>query len=306
MKTYKSTRPFILEKPKKLAFGKNQIFAVDGKKIYVQGRLSGISHDVFSVILSMEVLVETDCSKEFIYENVILNDEYKKIQKVVSKSKKQLPKYSKQLETIHRWVFRPKGSSATNIEEEINFLNNSEEILKTTNLREGMKAKPGDVHMNRGTERHGPFVTEEDCKTWLTDDTSILAYGIRKSDYATQSEQVKIYIKVIKQVCSMEDCPKEFSDFFTTELGIVPDVEPLRDYIRLIDKTTRKDLGYPKLLFSDFDKNKHHSKENGLEFCHLDPWQDFTTNVDNITIGSSRANRLQGGYPISYIQETFK
>ena len=128
-----------------------------------------------------------------------------------------------------------------------------------------MKAKPGDVHMNRGTERHGPFVTEEDCKTWLTDDTSILAYGIRKSDYATQSEQVKIYIKVIKQVCSMEDCPKEFSDFFTTELGIVPDVEPLRDYIRLIDKTTRKDLGYPKLLFSDFDKNKHHSKEKKID-----------------------------------------
>lgn len=306
MKIFKSSYPFYLEKPTKLAFGKNQIFVVVGEKVYVQGRLRGIGHDVFSEILSMGHLVETHCSNEFINENVILNDEYKKIQKVVSKSKKQLPKYSKQLETIHRWVFRPKGSAAANIDEEIKFRNNSEEILKTTNLRGCMKAKPGDVHMNRGTERHGPFVTEEDCKMWLTDETSILAYGIRKSDYATQSEQVKIYIKLIEQVCSMEDCPKEFINFFITELGITPNIEPLRDYIPLIDKTTREDLGYPKLLFSDFDKNEHHSKENGLELCHIDPWQDFTTNVDNITIGSSRANRLQGGSPIWYIRETFK
>lgn len=306
MKTYKSTRPFHLEKPIKLAIGKNQIFVIDGKQIHIQGRLRGINHDVFSVILCMGVLVETDCSDEFIYENVILNDGYKKIQKVVSKSKKQLPKYSKQLETIHRWVFRAKGSAASNIEEEINFRNNSEKILKSTNLREGIKAKPGDVHMNRGTERHGPFVSEEDCKIWLTDETSILPYGIRKSDYATQSEQVKIYNKIIQQVCSMEDCPQDFRDFFNTELGIVPDNKPFRDYLRLIDRETRKDMGYPKLYFSDFEKNQHHSKENGLELCHLDPWMEFPTNSDNVTIGSSRANREQGGSPLWFKKETFK
>jgi hypothetical protein len=49
--------------------------------------------------------------------------------------------------------------------------------------------------------------------------------------------------------------------FFNLELSITPDDEPFRDYLRLIDRETRQDMGYPKLYFSDFVKNQHHSKE---------------------------------------------
>jgi len=305
MKSYKSVRPFISEDQKN-QFAKNQFFVEKDGKVYVQGRLRTIKVEDLNSFISMGVLEEKEITDEFAYEYIILNDEYKVVKDVLSKAKKELPQYEKIFETIKRWVFVPKGSSASKIQHEIEFQNNPEDVLKNTILREGNKAKPGDVHMNRGTERHGPYVTEEQKEIWINDDTTILPYGIRQSDYASQSEQVKIFVKVIGQVCSMEDCPQDFRDFFNSELGIVPDVEPFRDYLRLINRQTRKDMGYPKLYFSDFEKNQHHSKENGLEFCHIDPSMDFPTNVDNITIGSSRANRLQGGYPLWYLKETFK
>lgn len=304
MEIYKSKKPFIVNE--KDQFAKNQIFVVKDNNVYVQGRTNKLNYVIFNEILSMGVLENTTCEDEFINDNVIPNNDYKKIKEVVKKSHRVLSDYSKQLKTIERWAFKPKGSSSSKIEHEIEFQNNPEEVLKNTILREGMKSKPGDVYMNRGTERHGPFVTEEDSELWLLDDTTILPYGIRKNDYATQSEQVKIYKKLIQQVCSMEDCPQIFIDFFKSELGIKQQEEPFRDYLPLIDKKTRKNMGKPKLFFKDFDKNQHHSKEKGLELCHLDPWDEFSTNVNNITIGSSRANRLQGGSPIWFIKKSFE
>jgi len=293
-----------MENPKS-QFGKNQIFFISDGKVYVQGRTTPLKNEIFSTVMSMGLLVETEVSDEFIRENVILNEDYQNIKKVLTRAAKVLSQYSKVLKTIKTWVFSPKGSSASKIEEEIDFQSNPEKVLKLTVLRDGMKAKPGDAVMNRGTFRHGPYVTKDDEEIWLNDDTTILPYGIRQDDYASQSEQVRIFMKVIGQVCSMEDCPQDFKDFFNDELGIVVKNEPHRDYLPSIDRKTRKTLGYPKLYFKDFDKNQHHSKENGLEFCHIDPWQEFPTNVDNITIGSSEANRRQGGYPLDVLKESF-
>lgn len=304
MKVYKSIRPFIIENPK-AQFGKNQIFVVLNDKVHVQGRANSLKYEVFLTVMSMGVLEETKVSDEFIRENIILTEEYQNIKKVLVNAKKKLPQYSKIFKTIGTWAFSPKGSSASKIEEETVFQSNPEKVLESTVLRDGMKAKPGDAVMNRGTLRHGPYVTEEEEEMWANDDTTILPYGIRKDDYASQSEQVKIFTKLIGQVCSMEDCPQDFKDFFKNEMGVVSKNEPLRDYLPSIDRKTRKSLGYSKLYFKDFDKNQHHSKENGLEFCHIDPWQDFPTNVDNITIGSSEANRRQGGYPLDVLKESF-
>jgi hypothetical protein len=168
-----------------------------------------------------------------------------------------------------------------------------------------MKAKPGCYVMNRGLTRNGVFVTSDEESVWLKDTSTLLPYGIRQSDYASQSSQVMIFEKLISQTISMEDCPDNFREFFECELGITKDSQPLQDYLRYVDPKTMVDHGFPKLYFSDFMKNQHHSKENGLELCHLDPTKEFTTSVDNITIGSSRANRIQGGYSIEYLKMIF-
>jgi hypothetical protein len=311
MKTYKSTKPFILSvsgQKNPIQFAKNQVICVDGNKLHVQGRVESLKVDILDNILESGNIVEVfNLDENYLRENVLPHPELIRLKKTISKAKTKLKQYLSVLETIGKWAFLPKGSGAVNISTEVEFQKNPNQVLSQTILGEGNRAKPGCYVMNRGLTRNGVYATKDDELIWQSDKSTLLPYGIRQSDYASQSEMVKIYKKLIQQVCSMEDCPQDFRDFFNIELCVVPDITPFKDYLRLIDRETRQDMGYPNLYFSDFSKNQHHSKENGLEFCHLDPWhQDFTTNVDNITIGSSRANRLQGGYPISYIQETFK
>lgn len=310
MKTYKTLSPFLIPKQNgkgHIQFAKNQILCVDGDKLYVQGRSEPLDIHILNDILEMGKVVEVfNLDKNYLRDNVIPHSELIQLKKIISKAKKKLKQYLSVLETIEKWAFLPKGSKAVKIQIEIEFQKNPNKVLSKTILGEGNKAKPGCYVMNRGLTRNGIYATKDDESIWLNDKTTLLPYGIRQSDYASQSEMVKIYKKLIQQVCSMEDCPQDFKDFFSVELSIIPDDKPFRDYIRLIDRETRQDMGYPKLYFLDFEKNQHHSKENGLELCHLDPWMEFTTNSDNITIGSSRANRIQGGYPIWYIQETFK
>jgi hypothetical protein len=309
METYKTTAPFLYQKSggKKIhMFGKKQIIVDDGEKVHVQGRRDTYTSNDLLELISLGKIEKCYVSEEFIYENVIPSSDYLEVCDILSKAKKIMPHYQKHFKTIETWVFLPKGSNASKIMEEIGFQNNREIVLGPTNLRGGIKSKPGDVHMNRGTNRHGPCVTKEDSELWLLDESTILPYGIRESDYASQSEQVKIFKKLIQQICSMEDCPLDFKDFFFTKMGILANNEPFKDYLPLIDIKSRQNLGYPNLLFSDFDKNQHHSKEKGLELCHLDPWMEFPTNIDNITIGSSRANRQQGGYPLWHHKQTFQ
>ena len=306
MKVYKTNRPFLVKKrngKEYIQFAKNQIIVIDDKKVWVQGKVNRIRFEVFEDIQKSYITQVEDIDKEFLDDYVIPNEDYKKIKSIHSKANKELKKYSKVLKTIKTWVFSPKGSKAAKIEHELEFQENSITILEETVLGGGIKSKPGDFRMNRGTERFGPFV--ENDEEWSNDTTTILPYGIRKSDHASQSEVVKIYKKIMQQVISMEDCPTEFKEFFQKNLEITPDNEPFRDYLPFLDKKTRKLKEKQKLMFSDFNKNKHHSKTKGLELCHIDPWQEFTTTADNITIGSSWANRFQGGNPISAIVEVF-
>ena len=310
MKSYKTTKPFILSVPgekKPLQFAKNQVICFDGNKLYVQGRSEPLEVGILdNMLVSGKIIEVSNLDDNYLQENVLPHPELIRLKKIISKAKKILKPYLSVLKTIEKWAFLPKGSSAVNIATEMDFQKNPNQVLFKTILGEGMKAKPGFYVMNRGLTRNGVYATKDDELIWKNDKSTLLPYGIRESDYASQSEMVKIYKKLIQRVCSMEDCPQDFRDFFNTELGIVPDNEPFRDYLRLIDKKTRLDMGYPKLYFSDFAKNQHHSPENGLEFCHLDPWMEFPTNLDNVTIGSSRANRQQGGYPIWYNRDTFK
>jgi hypothetical protein len=310
MKTYKSTKPFILSvsgKKAPIQFAKNQILCFDGNKLYVQGRSESLKVDMINDILESGNTVEIfNLDENYLRDNVLPHPELIRLKKIITKAKKKLKLYLSVFKTIEKWAFLPKGSNAVNIQTEIEFQKNPNKVLSQTILGEGNKAKPGCYVMNRGLTRNGVYVTKDDELLWENDKSTLLPYGIRQSDYASQSEMVKIYKKLIQQVCSMEDCPQDFRNFFNTELSIVPDDEPFRDYLRLIDRETRQDMGNPKLYFSDFAKNQHHSKENGLEFCHLDPWMEFPTNLDNVTIGSSRANREQGGSPLWFKKETFK
>jgi len=309
MKIYKSTKPFLLGVTEEtfIQFAKNQVMCVNGDKLYVQGRLEPLEVGILdNMLVNGKIIEVSNLDDNYLQENVLPHPELINLKKIISKAKTKLKKYLSVLKTIEKWAFLPKGSKAVTILTEIEFQKNPNKVLSKTILEEGMKAKPGFYAMNRGLTRNGVYATKDDELIWKNDKSTLLPYGIRQSDYASQSEMVKIYKKLIQQVCSMEDCPQEFGDFFSTELGIVPDNEPFRDYLRLIDRETRKDMGYPKLYFSDFEKNQHHSKEKGLEFCHLDPWMEFPTILDNVTIGSSRANRQQGGYPLWYHRDTFK
>ena len=82
----------------------------------------------------------------------------------------------------------------------------------------------------------------------------------------------------------MQDCPEEIRSYLHSELGITQ-TQVLCDYLRIEQP----------LSFYGFKMNEHHSKTKGLEFCHLDPSIARTTFSENITIGSSRSNRQQGG-----------
>ena len=304
---YKTNKPFIIEyNGKKKVFAKNQVIVSIGPKKYLaQGRRQSFNNSLIKKMIKMGVIDKIfNLTEEYIKENVIGCEEYYKVIKIHSEANKELKKYCKVLNTLSTWVFLAKGSNAITVEQEIKFQENPKIILDKTILRNGIKSKPGQDVMNRGLYRNGPFVDVD--SGWESDETTLLPYGIRKSDYATMSEQIKIYKKLVSQIVSMEDCPDEFRLFFEEKLNIVKSDEPFRDYLPLIDSNTRENLGCPKLYFSDFDKNGHHSKEKGLELCHIDPFVEFTTNVENVTIGSSRANRLQGGYPIWLKREMFK
>lgn len=309
MRTYKTNKPFLLTvsgTKNPLQFAKDQVMCVVGDKLHVQGRVKPLNLEILVELIESGKVDEVNgLDENYLRDNVLPHPEMIRLKKIISKAKKKLKPYLSVIETIETWTFQPKGSKAVNIKTEMEFQKNPKEVLSKTILGEGMKAKPGCYVMNRGLTRNGVFVTTEDETSWLNDISTLLPYGIRQSDYASQSTQVKIFQKLINQTISMEDCPDTFREFFERELGITKDVEPLRDFLRYVDPKTMKDHGFPKLFFSDFSKNQHHSKEKGLEFCHLDPTKEFATSVDNITIGSSRSNRIQGGYSIEYMKMIF-
>ena len=108
--------------------------------------------------------------------------------------------------------------------------------------------------------------------------------GIRPEDYAPLKECNLIFLELIKQIFSMKDIPsipKEIED----KLGVK--IKPETHKCKYCGKVISI------LLFKD---QKYKSKEHALNFCHIDPTKQVgKTNKDNVYIGHTSCNRIQGG-----------
>jgi len=263
------------------------IIVNDNGKIYFQGGDKKLKNESFESLKRMDLLeslVETPELINYVNDYVIEPKEFRGLKKLIGELIKKFPNYSSQFNTIKTWVFSAKGSPAITITEEIKFQNNPDEYLKNTILMGGMKAKYGSPFKNRGTRQNVVSNPEE----WEVDRTTLLPNGIRKSDSCTYNENIKIFKKVITEVLSMEDTPVEIIDYLSSK-GFHPNKEKHIDFYY---KTA--------ISFNLFDKNTHHAKVKGLEFCHINPDIEYSSIDSNITIGTSESNRHQGGYSIEY------
>ena len=316
-KYYKFTKSYFLSSRKLIV--KDSIVVVDkefrdhktsGRELLphyrctIQGTHSNYNYKKLNKIIREGIIVVevplNGNSEEYLNNYVRIPESLTKIRKMLSKFNKKYSQYKKDhgenhpyvkvLETIKRWAFQTKGDvKCVTYKEEMNFLKNPLKFLLGTVFNGGMKSKPGSAEKNRST-RQTPISNEEE---WSNDPTTLLPNGIKESDYCTFDESVKIFKKMLCQVLSMSDCPKEFSDFFG-QYGYEKLSNGLNDY-----------LYHTPLFFEDFKKNTHHGKIKGLEFCHIYPEIQRPTVVDNVTIGSCESNRLQGGYSKETMRKVF-
>lgn len=263
------------------------IIVNDNGKIYYQGGDKILKFESFEVIREMgllENLIETPDLISYVNDYVIEPKQFRDVKKLIGDLIKKFPNYSSQFRTIKTWVFAAKGSPATTITEEKKFQNNPDEYLKDTTFKGGMKAKPGSPFKNRGTRQSVVGNQEE----WELDSSTLLPNGIRKSDSCSYNENIKIFNKIITEVISMVNTPVEIVNYLT-EKGFYP------------NKDKHVDFYYKTPIdFNLFEKNTHHAKVKGLEFCHINPEIEYSTIETNITIGTSESNRHQGGYSIDY------
>ena len=107
--------------------------------------------------------------------------------------------------------------------------------------------------------------------------------GIRAEDYASLKECNEIFLEQLKQIFSMEDIP-----------FIPKEIEELVGHYQ--KKHTCKYCGKVISVFS-FKNQEYKSKEHELNFCHIDPNEKKgRTRRENIYIGHTRCNRIQGGF----------
>lgn len=117
---------------------------------------------------------------------------------------------------------------------------------------------------------------------------TLLPNGIRKSDSRSYQMSCQIFDKIITDILSIHDVPEDFYNYFSTK-GYGSRTRKLVDYYY---KTP--------ISWELFQQNTHHSKVKGLEFCHLNPEVEYTTHVDNVSIGTSNSNRHQGGFSFDF------
>tara|TARA_R100000664_G_scaffold10736_1_gene17670 strand:+ start:2917 stop:3957 length:1041 start_codon:yes stop_codon:yes gene_type:complete len=262
------------------------------KYLYAQGCLQRLAS--FQKLFDDNVLQEVEApSDEFINEWVREPSSLKTLRKKLDKLQEKIRLYLKiedKFNTLATWSFYSKGNAkAATQKEEKAFQNNPEKVLKETVLRGGMKAKPGGAHKNRSL-RTTPACNED---RWMQDETTLLSNGIEEEERASFSEQEKILLKLIQEVANMYDCPDEILCLIKKDFGIEKQDKHC-DYL----------TGEP-ISIQEFCKNEHHSKTNGVEFCHINPLLQSATNVNNVTIGTCSANRMQGGYTIEQHFKTF-
>ena len=277
------------KKPKYHKRTKN--FLKNEYNILCQGSDSKMTLENFTRCMDAGYLDEIEKpSDEFLNDFVYPSAEYKKRKKMIREAQKEMPEHKSIFNTLYTWIFMTKGSKAATYADENKFLKNPKHILKDTVLGGGIKAKPGCSLKNRGT-RQTPIANEE---KWMDDPTTLAPNGIRKGDYASFSECCNIFDDLVIELISIYDAPTEIVEYF-------------KQYGYEKKNTRHIDYFYKTLISWDlFDKNTHHSKEKGLEFCHIDPDLEYPTVSGNVTIGLCTSNRHQGGFSLDYTDKKLR
>jgi hypothetical protein len=285
MKAYKFNKGYFLNK--KSLVTKDNILVIDkvtkdNLSCKIQGKSgnTNISQDLFNKLITDSYVSEVEITENDYYSLVEMPSSLKNKKDILTNLKKMFPSFEKMVDTLETWIFQAKGSDCATYNDWINFIKNP--VLENM----GFKSKPGKPVMNRS--QRNTSISDESM--WSNDFTCILPYGIRKSDFADFFEQEKIFDKLFLEFLSLNGIPDEMIAFVLSN-------ESFSD--KKINKSSHRDYYTKELLdVSLFSKNEHHSKEKGLELCHIDPTLEFNTIAENLTIGLSSSNREQGGYSI--------
>lgn len=250
----------------------------DSKNVffYHQGHdKTKLNIEVFNSIPKSEIKLQDD----FIYDWVIKPQEYNLFFNKVSKLKKLHSKDSrlvKWLKKIVKDVQQTHGSPAINGEEYSKYDPNN------TGWTNGFTAKPYSWEENRsGRTTVSPRpkrISEFESKSNI----EVLPLGIDKSQQCSYSSQIELTKKLLKELSGVDGIPESFKSDMR-KLGLETSKGPHYDYM---------EFDY-HIKLEDIDKNEHHSKEKGIEFCHFDPKDG--TNAKNVTLGLSKSNRAQSG-----------
>jgi hypothetical protein len=220
-------------------------------------------------------------SNEFIENYLIVPKTFKSLQKFIGEQKKKFKSnknFFNLLKKIWLDTTMSKGNTRAATMKELEEINDFE-----IDSEDSFKGKGYRWWENRSV-RTTVVPTENEISEWEKNYSDLNPLGIKKEEHATFSEMQKICIKLIQEVCGIKNVPQEF-------------IDNVRDY-GLEPKTIHGDYMTGKQLdLNEMSKNQHHSKEKGIEFCHLDPKKG--TLAENITFGSSESNRKQGGNSIT-------
>lgn len=283
MDAYKFKKTEIIGK--QLIIVENSIIVKKDNDIFCQGVNRKIRFDIFEKLLKNKKIEKIELISENLerIENYVIEPKSFKDRKKLLNKAKQIFKYinPNPLETLYKWIFLTKGSASVNIGGEKKY---QEKRLKNNidnDSRNKIKAKFGSPYKNRST-RQTPISNEE---KWKNDKTTLLPNGIRKSDQCSFQMNNLIFDKLITEFISIKNCPENIKSFFEENGYYSGEIH--------LDYLTRHPIKWEM-----FEKNTHHSKIKGLEFCHINPTLDFPTIVSNVTIGTCESNRKQGGYSL--------
>lgn len=229
---------------------------------------------------------ETNFTNEFI-ENYVENENliYPKILTELKNYFKNNSFYEKIIQTIKgRWIENTHGSSAIKGSQYVNLDFNNLPWLKDTS-----KTKDYVWWENRSVRTtYAP--SSQEISEWEKDSHSVLPIGIQRYEQCSYPEMDLIALKILKEICGCKNIDQNF-------------VRIVSEYIEIDKNYIHRDYLTNEVIdINLFSKNEHHSKEKGLEMCHIDPSVEYATNVSNITIGLSSSNRAQSGNSLNYMK----
>jgi hypothetical protein len=229
--------------------------------------------------------IEKDLDDEYINDYIIPGDDIKNLNNLFKKLRKIYKTNNlieESLETLHKWIFLTKGSSAIKGKEYENLNLDNLPWVKSN----GFSSKPYHFNENR-SGRTTVAPCDEEIELWSKNPYEVLPIGIKMSEHCSYSEIYKIGNKLFQEFCGIEGIDDQFKD---TVKEFLPEINKEYEHY---DYMTGK-----RITLDMFKKNTHHGKEKGLELSHLNPSVTFATTSGNITIGSSESNRKQSGNSI--------